>query len=402
MPRSRTTIRSPIPLALPFCLLAACAPTAETPGITDETIRLGAIGDMTGPAAFIGQDVRAGAELYFRHVNEQGGVHGRRIELTAEDDGYQPPRTIAAYRKLIDRDGVFTVAYSVGTAPTLALKPIVERERVPIVGGAFSSAIVDPPARYVFAAGLTYRMQGWVLVEYILEHEPNARIGVIYQDDDMGLDGLTGLREAAVYHGTEVVAEEGHSRGTVDFSSQVLNLRRAGVTHVALFTMLRETAAIAREMRQLDWTPELVAFNVVADDRLVELAGEAAENLHVLSVLDFRSEGDQIRRYLELIEEYTPNQRPGPYHAYGYMIAQVLVEGLRRAGPEPTREKLVEALESFDGWDENVARHPITYGPEIRGGGAARAFFQSPDVARGRLVREAPDFIFEGPPERSG
>jgi branched-chain amino acid transport system substrate-binding protein len=386
-----------IPLSILAGLGVGCAPAPDTPGITDETIRIGAIADMSGPAAFIGQDMKAGAELWFSHINEQGGVHGRTLELVAEDDGYQPPRTVAAYRKLVDRDRVFSLLYTMGTAPTLALKPVVEREQVPVFAGAFSSAITDPPARYMFGGGQTYRMQGWVLVDRILEHAPDARIGVLYQDDDMGLDGLEGVREAAAHYGVDVVAEEGHSRGVVDFSSQVLNLRRAGVTHIALFTLVRETAAIMREADQLGWVPEFIAFNVLSDDRVIELAGEAAANLHVLSVLDLESDDPGILRYLELIERYSPEQRPGPYNAFGYALAQILVEALERAGPDPTREALVTALETFDRWDENVLRLPVTYGPGMRGSRETRAFFSAADLESGRLVREGPDFTFALP-----
>ena len=279
----------------------------------------------------------------------------------------------------------------------MALKPMMEREGIPDFGATFSGTIVDPPSRYLFGIDPTYRTQGWIIVDHILDRDPDARIGVIYQDDDMGLDGLRGAHEAAAYHGIELVAEEGHRRGAVDFSSQVLNVRRAGATDVVLFTALRETASIVIEASELGWEPEFVAFSVVSDNQIVELSGDAGQNLHVLTVLDFESDDPEIRLYRELIGTHTPEQRPGAYHAYGYFLAQIVVEGLRRAGSDLSREGFVDALEALDGWDENIMRRSISYGPGVRGGIPVRAFFSSPDLAGKRLVRETEDFVFEIP-----
>ena len=386
---------------LPFLLVATTCGNARTgtPGVTDDTIRVGMTMDLTGPVAFLGQEMSAGAKLYFQYVNDQGGVHGRKIELIVEDDGYQPPRTVAAYRKLIDRDQVFCLA-SLGTAPTMALRPIVERELVPIVPAlTFASVIYSPPSRYVFGLDPSYRMTSWILLEYAVNElkATEARIGVIYQDDDLGNDGLVGLREAAAHYGLTIVAEEGHKRGAIDFASKVLNVKKAGATHVVLWTLLRESAAILKEAKKLGWAPEFLAWYGVADDRIVELASDAAENLHVLSPFDFESEHPQIREYMEVRERYDPEHRLGTYHGFGYAAAQILIEALERAGRDLNREKLVEALETFDRWDDNLYGHPFTYTPGVRGGTAAKTFFTKADLARGKLVRVTEDAVFQMP-----
>ena len=148
---------------------AACGTAPEgTPGVTEDTIRVGMTADLTGPVAFLGQEMSAGAKLYLRHVNEQGGVHGRKIKLFVEDDGYQPPRTIAAYRKLLDRDQVFAFMGNLGTATNMALKAMVERDRVPISPAlSFSSTLYTPPSRYVFGFDPSYRMTSWILLDYV-------------------------------------------------------------------------------------------------------------------------------------------------------------------------------------------------------------------------------------------
>ncbi len=397
--KKETAVRCGLIVVLIVSLLG-CANGEGIQGVTEDTIRVGMIMDLTGPLAFLGQEVSTGAELYIRHVNEQGGVHGRTIELIVEDDGYQPARTVAAYRKLVDLDGVFCLLGDTGSATTMALMPMLEREQVPLVfPGTFSSVAYTPPRRYVFVPPPSYRIQSWAMVQYIQEISKvdNARLGIVYQDDDFGLDGLSGLRDAADYYGLPIVAEESYKRGTVDFSTQVLNLKKLDPTHVILFTVLRETAAVLKEADKLGWEPQFLVNNTVADDQIVKMAGKTAKNTLIVNVLDSESEKEQVKRYLALIDKYTPDRGPRTYHAFGYAGAQALVEALRRAGNQPTREKLVDSLETFDAWDDNVFSTPITYGPGLRGGTSSRWFFARPDWEQGRLVRATEDILFEMP-----
>lgn len=394
-----------VTLAL-FVAVTGCGTSAEdttgltTPGVTDEVVRVGMTTDLTGPAAFLGQELSAGTRLGFEHVNENGGVHGRRIELLVEDDGYQPPRTVAAYRKLLDRDGVFAFVGNLGTATNLALKPAIERDRVPIAPAiSFSSTAYTPPSRYLFGIDPSYRMTAWIQVHHIAETlgQTDARIGVIYQDDDVGADALAGLRAAADHYGLEIVAEEGHRRGAIEFSSQVLNVREAGASHVVLWTLLRETAAILKKAEELDWAPQFLSWYVAADHRMVELAGSAAADLQLVSLVDFESDDARLRVYLDALDRYDSEHTPGFYHAGGFTMAQLFVEALTRAGRDLTREKLVDALETFDGWDDNAVGLPFTYGPGLRGGSVSKSFIAGVDIEQGKIVRLTEDMMFEMP-----
>ena len=380
--------------------LVACAAEQGSEGVTDDTIRVGMIVDLTGPLAFLGQEISAGAELYFRHVNEQGGVHGREIELIVEDDGYQPPRTVAAFRKLVDVDGIFCLLGNIGTATTMAIMPMLEEEGVPLFGpNSFSSALYTPARRSVFTMPLSYPAQSWVIAQRIAESPDaaEARLGVIYQNDDFGLDGLQGLRDAAAYYGLTIVAEEAHQRGATDFSSTVLNLRSADPTHVIIWTILRETAAVLHEAFQLGWKPQFFGNNTSADDRLVALAGEALSDVEALFVTNWDPSSPSMNLYLELLRTHAPDREVAYYHAAGFSEAQGLVEGLERAGRGLNRDKLVEAAETFDGWDENAFGMPITYGPGVRGGLDIKVFFAKPDIEQGKLVRASEDILFEMP-----
>jgi branched-chain amino acid transport system substrate-binding protein len=205
--------------------------------------------------------------------------------------------------------------------------------------------------------------------QYIAEagKDETPRLAVVYQDDDMGQDGLKGLREAAAHYGLPIVAEESYKRGAIEFGTQTLNMRRAAPTHVVLLTILRSGAAIMKEAHQAGWKPQFIGWLPNAEGKTVELAGEAAEGFLGLGIVDVHSDTEPMKLYRELLARYAPDDRPGLFHTYSFGIAQTLVEGLRRAGRDLTREKLVEALETLDRWDDSVLP-PVTYGPNLRGG----------------------------------
>ncbi len=382
-----------------FAVLATTAQADDVPGVTDDKILVGMTTDMTGPLAFVGQRASAGARLYFDHINAQGGVHGRQIELRVEDDGYSPPRAVAAVRKLLDRDNVFCFVGNLGTATTLATLPFIERERVPLILPlTLSSQMSTPAKRYVFALNPNYQVEAWLIAQYIAEVEQTAapRLAVLYQDDDAGQDGLKGLRQAAAHYGMPLIAEESYKRGAVDFSSQALNLRQADPTHVVLLTVYREAAAIMKEAHQAEWSPQFIGWVPCADDKTVELAGEAAEGFLGLHIIDFQGENEPMQLYHKLRTQHSSDTRPGLYHAASYGAAQLLVEGLQRAGRELTREKLVEALETLDRWDGSVLP-PFTYGPNLRGSLFTSAFITKADIQNKKLVRASDWLQFKQP-----
>ena len=388
-------------LAILMTSVGTPALAEEVPGVTDDEIRVGMITDLTGPAAFLGQENSAGVHLYFRHINDQGGVHGRKLTLFVEDDGYQPPRSVAAFRKLVDRDRVFCFLLNMGSSCNLAVFPLIEREGIPLVGPAcFNTAMHTPPKRYVFAPDPAYSIQAWIMVKYILdiEHAVSPRLAVLYQEDDYGHDGLKGLRDAAAYHELPIVAETSYKRGAVDLSTQVLNLQQSDATHVILWTFIRETAAVLRQAQQVGWHPQFIGGNPTADEKVVELAGSASQGYKAIQPLDYWSDNEKVRLYRHMIEKHDPGHRPGFFHAGGFASAQVLVEGLRRAGRGLTREKLVAAMESFRGWDEWMGP-PVTYGPNLRGGKYTAAFIVQADTTEMRFV-PATDLIPFEMPER--
>jgi branched-chain amino acid transport system substrate-binding protein len=376
-------------LVLLFVFSTGRPASADAPGVTDDKILVGMTTDLTGVLAFVGHQSSAGARLYLQHVNEQGGVHGRQIELLVEDDGYQPARTVAAFRKLLDRDGVFCFAGNLGSSQTMATFPFVKRARVPVLMPLnFNSKMSTPHKRYVFAMDPSYPIQSWIMAQYIAaqEHTESPRLAVVYQDDGYGRDGLKGLQAAAAHYGMPIVAEQAYKSGDVDFSSQVLNMKQADPTHVILWTIYREAAAVMTEARQAGWQPQFIGGGPAGDDKTVALAGAAAAGYLAVGYVDFTGEDENMVLYRKQLEAVSPGQQPNLYHAAGYAAAQTLVAGLQKAGRDLTREKLVEALETLQNWNGSILP-PITYGPAEHGGKSTAAYMARADLETNRMVR---------------
>ena len=193
-----------------FLILASVAlgvGSKGSPGVTDNEILIGNIQDLSGPMAYLGGELKHGAELYFRHVNESGGVYGRKIKMITEDHQYNPAMSLAAAKKLLDEMVFFVLFNVIGTATASALFNLVEEQGVPFIAPASNaSSMSDPPKKYVFATDTPYDAQGRILCNYLAQRgDKNAKIGIIYQDDDFGKDCMKGVKEGAASHGWKIV-----------------------------------------------------------------------------------------------------------------------------------------------------------------------------------------------------
>jgi len=182
-----------------------CDTQSTSPGITDEEILIGNIQDLSGPIKELGLLIPAGSQLYFDYVNEKGGVHGRKIRMVTEDHQYNPQKAVVAAKKLIEKDQVFCLYNVIGTSTAEAIRPILEENGVPLIAPATNSSTMSdmtrPAAKYIFHTDAGYDLQTRVLIDYIMENNPNAKIGFAYQDDDYGANALLGCAEAEEKHG---------------------------------------------------------------------------------------------------------------------------------------------------------------------------------------------------------
>ncbi|MBT4063991.1 MAG: ABC transporter substrate-binding protein, partial [Candidatus Marinimicrobia bacterium] len=189
-------------------VFVGCGKQAPTPGVTDTEIIIGNIQDLSGPMKELGAVLPSGSNVYFRYINEAGGVHGRKIKMLVEDHQYNPQKAVVAAKKLIEKDQVFCLYQVIGTSPCEALRPILAETGTPLIAPATQSGTMSdmtrPAGNLIFHTDTGYDKQTVILVDYILKDNANAKIGIIYQDDDYGENVLKGASEAEASQGISI------------------------------------------------------------------------------------------------------------------------------------------------------------------------------------------------------
>ncbi|PKN66981.1 MAG: hypothetical protein CVU54_17495 [Deltaproteobacteria bacterium HGW-Deltaproteobacteria-12] len=368
---------------LSFFLIAGGIVQAED-GVTKDEILIGSTMDLSGPLAFMGQSWRDGANLYFKHINDQGGIHGRKIKLLIEDDGFQAPRTVQGVKKLITRDKVFVMSMNMGAAGIFAILPLLEEYKIPMLpAGTANSKLVDPPRKYVFLMDTSYITQAIVGAKYVKETLKVNKpiVACIYQDDVTGQQWFEGTKIAfdRVY-GIKNVLDLSYKRGAIDFSSQISKCKQAGVTHVFMHVNDREPAAIMKEAQRVQFKALYITSSAAASRKTVELAGDSINYsgglLMSTYAVDLHDDTPAINFYRSLIKKYNMCSVDNPMNGWGYQAAIVLCEVIKRAGPDLTREKFIKAAETLKGFDSGMMT-PVTWTPTKRGGGDAAWIFKA-------------------------
>jgi len=346
---------------------------AKEPGITKTTIKIGSNMILTGPAAFWGQGSDKGARAYYKSINDQGGIYGRKIEFINTDNQYKPVRAVAAIKKLIEKDKVFVLMGNQSAACILAAEKVFGEAGVPLIAPITTGkALTEPPRKYLFVVFTQYRHQAQSLVDF-MARDPrwkNLKIASIYQNDAFGKDGLEGLDEQVKkYSGLEVVAREPFARGAKDFGSQVVKCKQSGANGLFISCAVSQAAMIIKEAEKLAWRPQFMVLSGAADDKLVELAGAATEGLLGATNVIIPTETDNpvVQKVTRIIHTYYPEQSINVPSVDGLAMAMITVEAIKRAGPNPTRAKVIEALENMKDFETGLVP-PVSFGPNKRQG----------------------------------
>ena len=376
-------------VSLAILLLVGTSPVfGAEKGVTESEVKVGASLDMTGPIAFVGKSVSDGMNVCFSAVNEEGGIHGRKIIQIIEDHGYKPSRAAASVAKLNDRDEVFAIVGTAGTPTTLSMVPALEKAGLPLVGtGSFSPKLANPPKKYVFHLLTNYNDQMRIGLDYIVKDlgVKKPKLGMIYQDDDFGKHCLEGLEQQAKKYGIPIVATVTYKRGAIDFNPQVVRMMKAGIEYCFLATIYRETAGVVKEALKLGWKPTFMVSAAASDPITLKLSGPAADGLLGVAcgeLLDSQRPG--WKKYVERTKKYGKG-KPAFYHSVGYLYAEVFCEALRLAGRDLTRENFVKAMEKIKDFDSGVGPN-ITFGPNLRSG-AHSAFIVKANAAKGQFQK---------------
>ncbi len=338
-------------LAAAISLLLSAAAHAE-PGVSDKEIVLGQSAALSGPAKELGSEMRSGALLYFDQVNAGGGIHGRRIRLQTLDDGYEPERAAANTRKLIEEEKVLALFGYVGTPTSLAAQPLFTEAKVPFVG-AFTGAqaLREPFNRYVFNVRASYFDETEKIVEQ-LTTTGIKQIAVFYQNDAYGKAGLAGVERAMTKRGLKIAATATVERNTVDVAKAVAALSATRPDAIVMVSAYTSVAAFVKGMKKAGSAAQFHNVSFVGSRPLAAALGDEGVGVAIAQVVPFPWSGT-----LPVTREYQAQARAAGAKDFsfteleGYIAARVLVEGLKRAGRELTRERLVTALESLSRTD---------------------------------------------------
>ena len=354
-------------------------------GVTDTEIRIGQWGPQTGPAALWGAVAR-GTGCYFDMINDEGGIHGRKIKYFLRDDGYMPPRTKAIVKELVEDKEVFAFGGGVGSACGMAVKKYLETNKVPWVGpSAGSTHWAYPPSRYLFGVYPLYCDEGAILVDYAVNKLGKKRIAVFYQEDDYGKLGLIGVEISLEKHGMEVVSAVSHSPLDTDLSSHCNKLKAANADCVIMFPGPKQGAIMLMTAAKLGFKPMWMSTSTLSDapvmymiskglfkDTIFVTFGELPDSQHPL-----------MKKYKAAQEKFSPKERWGTFFTAGITFVEPMIEGFKRAGRDLNAETFVKAMESIK--DFQGIGPKITYGPDIRQG--ARSMFIGTCLEGGKTKR---------------
>ncbi len=340
-------------------------------GVTDQSVSIGMTAPFSGPNGVYGQDMRTVILAYFRQINESGGIFGRRLELTALDDGYETERAVSNTRQLIAEKRVFAMLASYGSSPTTsAMNEVFGVARVPLIGtisGADTlrqSPREHPNNRYMFNVRASYADETEAIVNQLVSLGFN-KIAVFYQNDGFGKSGLDGVVAALKRHNLAPSAVASVERNSVDIAAAAQAIAKDKPQAVVMVTLYKPTAAFVRAIRKTGLNPQLMTLSPVGADQLVQELGNESRGIGISQVMPhpWNSTEPLVRDYQHLLG------KSGKYSYYGieaFAMARVLVDALRKAGKEPTREKLISALENMHNHD--LGGYRVTFSANDRRG----------------------------------
>jgi len=327
---------------------------AET-GVTADTILIGQSVPMSGPAAQLGQQMNQGAKLYFNAVNAAGGINGRKIELKVLDDFYEPDAAARNTKTLIDNTKVFALFGYVGTPTSLAALKLATPAGVPFFAPySGAMALREPFARNVFHVRASYNDETAAIVQQI-RTTGLKRIAVIYNEDAYGKAGLDGVQRAlgtAAGQGVTLVAQASVPRNTADVKSAVGTVLAQKPEAIVVISAYQTVAALVKDAQAQGYAGQFYNVSFVGTKALANTLGKAGGGVIISQVMPYPYSGASplVRDYQKLLK--SDGISDFDYGSIeGYIAARVFVEGLKRAGRDLTREKLITAFESMGNYD---------------------------------------------------
>ncbi|WP_354223921.1 ABC transporter substrate-binding protein [Bradyrhizobium sp. F1.4.3] len=352
-------------IVLTFALLAVAtlAARAEEVGVSQDAILFGQAAALEGPSSALGQRMRQGIVAAFTEINARGGVHGRRLQLVSRDDGYDPDRSVVQTLRLIEDDKVFALIGAVGTPTAMATIPITSARNIPFIG-PFSGAefLRDLELPNVVNIRASYGAEAEAWIKHLTEDRHLTRIGIFYQDDSFGRDGLAGVKNALARRGLELAAEGTFERNTRAVGSAWRMIKRAEPEAIVMVGTYGPCAEFIKLVHRSGLSPTFVNISFVGANALAKELGPEGEGVIVSQVVPFPWD-----RSLKLVADYQDSQKvfdptltPDFVSLEGYLSGRLAAAALEKAGPNPTRANVLRVINDIGRFD--ISGSVITIG----------------------------------------
>jgi branched-chain amino acid transport system substrate-binding protein len=312
---------------------------------------VGTIQDLSGPLAGYGKQARNGMLLRIEELNEQqGSIHGRKIKLIAEDNGYDPKKAVLAAQKLVNQDKVFIVIGHIGTAQNMAAMPVqFEKNIVNFMPITAAREMYEPLHKLKYSFAATYYDQIRMALPKMVKEKNAKKVCTLYQDDDYGLEVQRGTEAGLKSINMEVAEKTTYKRGATDFSSQVAKMKASGCDLVVLGTIIRETIGTIAEARKTGFNPVFLGSSAAYTDLIHKLGGKAMDGLYATHTVQhpYLDEASQPIRFWASKYKTKFNEDPTVFSVYGYMIMDQFIQAARKTGPNLTTDTFVKTMDAI-------------------------------------------------------
>jgi branched-chain amino acid transport system substrate-binding protein len=346
--------------AAAFTVLATQSALAQKKydtGASDSEIKIGNVEAYSGPASAYGV-IGKTEDAYFKMINDQGGINGRKINFISYDDGYSPPKTVEQVRKLIESDEVFLVFNALGTPTQNAVQKYHNAKKVPQLFLATGASKWNDPKEYPWTMGFqpSYRVEARIFAKYILKAKPDAKVAVFYANDDFGKDYVTGLKEVFGNKASSIlVAEESYETTEPSIDSHIVKLKGTGADVFVNISTPKFAAQAIKKMAELEWKPMHVLTDVsISIGAVMKPAGlEASEGILSAGYLKDASDpqwkdDEGMKKFMTFVDKYMPGSNISDANlVYAYAAAQTMVQVLKQSGDNLTRENVMKQAASL-------------------------------------------------------
>jgi branched-chain amino acid transport system substrate-binding protein len=335
----------------------ALAQKKYDPGASDTEIKIGNVNPYSGPASAYGLIGRT-IDAFFKKVNAEGGINGRKVTFISYDDGYSPPKTVEQTRKLVESDEVLLMFQSLGTAHNTAIQRYLNGKKVPQLFVATGATKWGDPQTYPWTMGWqpNYQIEARIYAKYLIANHPNSKIGILYQNDDYGKDYIKGLKDGLAGK-LPIVSEQAYEVTDATVNSQMISLQASGANVFFNVATPKHAAQAIRKAAEMNWKPVHLLNSVSASISSVLTPAGIDNSKDILTALYYKEPSNpgikddaDYKAWVAFMDKYFPDgDKTSGFTVYGYAVAQTLVHVLKQSGDDLTRANVMKQAANLKG-----------------------------------------------------